>query len=179
MRQFWIILSPNKQWCKIFFLFGSKNCDRGLTVIIVDYFPIWSKKERNNIIGRIISNRIGPMYIETPYIIINRVISSHIGPIYIKTPYIIIIRAISSYMGPIYIETPYIIISSVIINHMDLMYIKTHYIIISSVISSHMGPMYMGTPNIFLWHATEQLSWLIFFLKLYPSPLTIFFFQEM
>ena len=48
---------------------------------------------------------MGPMYIETPYIIISRVISNHMGPMYIETPYIIIIRVSSSHMDPMCIET--------------------------------------------------------------------------
>ena len=57
--------------------------------------------------SRVISIHMGPMYIETPYIIISTVISRHMGPMYIETPYIIISTVISSPLGPMYIETPY------------------------------------------------------------------------
>ena len=36
---------------------------------IVYYFQIWNKKERNIIISRVIGSHMGPLYIETPYIL--------------------------------------------------------------------------------------------------------------
>ena len=42
--------------------------DWGLIVVIVYYFQIWSKKEHNIIISRVINSHMGPMYIEIPYI---------------------------------------------------------------------------------------------------------------
>ena len=44
-----------------------KHCDRGIIIVIVNYFQIWNKNEHNIIISRVISSHIGPMYIETPY----------------------------------------------------------------------------------------------------------------
>ena len=63
-----MILSPNKQGHKIFFLSCAKHCDRGLTVVIVYYFQIWNKKE-HIMISKVISRKEGPMYIEIPYIL--------------------------------------------------------------------------------------------------------------
>ena len=42
--EFWMILSPNKSWRKIFSLFCPRHCDQGLIVVIVYYFQIWHKK---------------------------------------------------------------------------------------------------------------------------------------
>ena len=39
-RLFWMILSPNKKWRKIF-----SSLDQGLIVVIVYYFKIWSQKK--------------------------------------------------------------------------------------------------------------------------------------
>ena len=52
---------------KIFLLSCPRQCDRGLMVVIVYYFQIWSQKEQNIIIiSRVISSHMGSMYIETP-----------------------------------------------------------------------------------------------------------------
>ena len=56
-----MILSPNKQWHKIFFLSSPRHCNLELIVVVVYYFQIENKKE-HIIISRII---MGPMYIET------------------------------------------------------------------------------------------------------------------
>ena len=37
---------------------------------------------------------MGPMYIETPYIIISRVISSHMGPMYIDILFTLIFKTL-------------------------------------------------------------------------------------
>ena len=68
LKQFWIILSPNKSWRKIFFFSCQRHCDQGLTVVIVYYFQIWNNppKKHNIIISWVISSHMGPMYIETP-----------------------------------------------------------------------------------------------------------------
>ena len=41
------------------------HCDRGLIVVIIEYFQIWNQKEHNIIIIRIINSHMGSMYIET------------------------------------------------------------------------------------------------------------------
>ena len=64
-----MILSPNNEWYKIFFLSCPKHWDRRLLIVLVYYIQIWNKKKRNIIIIiiiRVICIRIGPMYIETP-----------------------------------------------------------------------------------------------------------------
>ena len=67
LRQFWIILSPNKEWGKIFFFSCPRHCDRGLIVDIEFCFQIWNKKEDNIISSRVISSHIGLMYSGTPW----------------------------------------------------------------------------------------------------------------
>ena len=62
-----MIMSPNKKWCNLFFLFGHRYCDRELIVVIEYYFQIWIKKTLNVTSSRVMSSHIGPMYIETPY----------------------------------------------------------------------------------------------------------------
>ena len=44
LRQFSMILSPNKSRRKIFFLSCPRHCERGLIILIVYYFQIWNKK---------------------------------------------------------------------------------------------------------------------------------------
>ena len=68
LRQFWMILSPNKLRLKIFSLSCTRHCDRGLIVVIAYYFQIWNKKKEHNIIiiNRVINSYMGPMYIEIP-----------------------------------------------------------------------------------------------------------------
>ena len=51
---------------EIFFVSCSRLCNQGLIVFKVYYFKIWTKKEHNLIISRVISSHMGPMYIETP-----------------------------------------------------------------------------------------------------------------
>ena len=41
------------------------HCDQRLIVVTVYYFQLWNQKE-HNIISRVISSHIGPMYIDTP-----------------------------------------------------------------------------------------------------------------
>ena len=84
LRQFWIILSPNKQWRKIFFLSNPKYSDRELIVVIVYNFQTWNKKE-HIIISWVNSSHMGPMYTETPYIIMY--IETPYMTMYTKTPY--------------------------------------------------------------------------------------------
>ena len=60
------------------FLSCPRNHDWGL-IYVVSYFRIWNKSEQNIIIYRVISNHIGPMYIETPYIYIYIYIYTHIN----------------------------------------------------------------------------------------------------
>ena len=66
--QFWTILSPNKQWFKIFFLSCQRNCDQGLIVVRIFNFRIWNKKEHSMISSEVTSSHMGPMNIETPNI---------------------------------------------------------------------------------------------------------------
>ena len=54
---------------KYFFLSCLRHWDQGLIVVIICYFQIWNKREHNIIINRIICHHMGPMYIETPYIL--------------------------------------------------------------------------------------------------------------
>ena len=61
-----MILSPNKKWCKIFFLSCPMHCDLGLIDVIVYYFQIWSKKNTTLLLVELFSSHIGPMYIKTP-----------------------------------------------------------------------------------------------------------------
>ena len=67
LGKFWMILSPNKHWSKIFFLSCPKHCDRGLIVVMAYPFRFWNKKEHKIIVSRVISSQIGPMYIKTRY----------------------------------------------------------------------------------------------------------------
>ena len=66
--EFWMILSQNNLWRKIFFLSYPRHCNRRLIVDIIYNFQIWNKKEHNIIRNRVISSFMGPMSIETPYI---------------------------------------------------------------------------------------------------------------
>ena len=43
----------------------SSHSDRGLIIVIVYYFQIWNEKGYNIIISSVISNYMGPIYIET------------------------------------------------------------------------------------------------------------------
>ena len=45
---------------------GPMYTKREPIVLTVYYYQIWTKKEHNIIIGRVISSHMGPMYIETP-----------------------------------------------------------------------------------------------------------------
>ena len=67
LRQFSMILSPNKWWRKISFLSCPKHCDQGLIVVIVYYFQIWNQKGHKIISSKVISSHMDPMYIETTY----------------------------------------------------------------------------------------------------------------
>ena len=84
---------------KCYSLSCPRHCHWELIVFIVYNFQIWNKKEHNIIISRVISSDMGPMYIETPYIISCRVISCDMGPLYIETPYIIIFTNPSARAG--------------------------------------------------------------------------------
>ena len=66
LRQFCMILSPNKFWLHIFFLTCPRHCDQGLLIVIICYFQIWNKKEISIIINRVISSHMASMYLETP-----------------------------------------------------------------------------------------------------------------
>ena len=45
LRQFWMILSPNKKWRKIYFLSWLRHCDWLSIVVLIYNFQIWNKKE--------------------------------------------------------------------------------------------------------------------------------------
>ena len=57
----WFCLEISSE-AKYFILSCPRHCDQGLIVVIVYYFDIWNKKERNIIISRVISSHMGPMY---------------------------------------------------------------------------------------------------------------------
>ena len=71
LHLFWMILSPNKYQCKIYFPLVSK----ALWSRINSYYSILfsnlkqKKKKKHIIISRVISSHMGSMYIETPCII--------------------------------------------------------------------------------------------------------------
>ncbi len=54
---------------QIFFLCCPRHFDRGLIVVIGYYFQIWNEKVHKIIICRVTSGRMGPIFIETQYII--------------------------------------------------------------------------------------------------------------
>ena len=58
---------------KYFFLSRPRHGDQELIVVIINYFQIWKKNNKktkhNIIINRVISSHMGPMYIETSYIL--------------------------------------------------------------------------------------------------------------
>ena len=45
---FWMILSANKLWRKIFFLSCPRHCYRELIVVIAYYFQIWNQKKKKH-----------------------------------------------------------------------------------------------------------------------------------
>ena len=114
------------------FLSCPRYCDRGLVIVIEYYFQIWNKKEHNIISSRVISNHMGSMYIETPYITIY--IETPYITIYIETPYI-----------TIFIETPYITI-----------YIETPHVTI--YIETLYSTIYIETPYITIYIGTPQYN---------------------
>ena len=59
---------PKSNDGKYFFCSCLKHWDQGLIIIIVYYCIIlYTKKEQNIIISRVISSHMGPIYTETPY----------------------------------------------------------------------------------------------------------------
>ena len=70
MRHFFMILSPNMIWRKIFFHSCQRPCDKELIIVRIFYFQIWNKNnEHDIIIYRVINSHMGLKYIETPSII--------------------------------------------------------------------------------------------------------------
>ena len=68
LRQFWIILSPDEEWRKIFFLLLPEEVwSKMKSCYSILFSNLNLKKDHNIIIIRVISIYLGPMHIETPY----------------------------------------------------------------------------------------------------------------
>ena len=118
---------------KYIFPLLSKHCDRGYRIL---FSKKQKQKKKKNIISRVISSHMGPMFIDTAdinglhlfwdsfkwfcllisneekyfsYFVQNIVVIVYYFQMWNKKERIIISRVISSHMVPTYIETPYII----------------------------------------------------------------------
>ena len=67
LHGFWMILSPNKSWCKIFFLSYPRHCNRELIIVIVYFFSSLKQKGTEPYFRRIIRSHVGPIHIEHSY----------------------------------------------------------------------------------------------------------------
>ena len=80
---------------EIFFIFCSRHSDWRLVVVIVWFFQIWNKKERNIIISRIISSHFGShinwgiLYIKLmiPFVKVNETSAMSLNQIHFKIEY--------------------------------------------------------------------------------------------